>query len=112
MDRGQNEFTPREMQQYVWCYFELHANQRMAVFRFFLGLATFLTASLLAVAAQQHHVAGIVLGALLTLVSFVFCRLDERTCFLIKRSERALEDIEEAFLCNETGSPRRVQVFR
>ena len=84
MNKGSNELSPREMQQYVWCYFELHANQRMSVFRFFIGLATFLTASLLTAAVQQHDVAGAVLGALLGLVSFVFWRLDERTCFLIR----------------------------
>ncbi len=112
MNKGSNELSPREMQQYVWCYFELHANQRMSVFRFFIGLATFLTASLLTAAVQQHDVAGAVLGALLGLVSFVFWRLDERTCFLIKRSERALEELEKAFLGHDAKSPRRLQLFR
>ena len=72
MDRGRRELNPREIQQYVWCYFELHANQRMSVFRFFIGLATFLTASLLAASVQKHHVAGALLGALLALISYVF----------------------------------------
>ena len=112
MNRGGNELSPRDMQQYVWCYFELHANQRMSVFKFFIGLATFLTASLLAAAVQKHHVAGALLGALLTLVSFVFWRLDERTCFLIERSERALEELEDVFFGNDAGSLRRLQLFR
>ena len=112
MDRDGQELEPREMQQYVWSYFELHANQRMSVFKFFIGLATFLTASLLAAAVQKHHIAGAFLGTLLALVSFVFWRLDERTCFLIKRSERALEELEEIFLGSDTKGPRGLQLFR
>lgn len=112
MNRGGNALSPRETQQYVWCYFELHANQRMSVFRFFIGLATFLTASLLAAAVQQHYVAGAVLGALLAIVSFVFWRLDERTRVLIERSERALEKLEEVFLGHDAGSPRCLRLFQ
>ena len=112
MNRGVNDVSAKEMQQYVWGYFELHANQRMSVFKFFIGLATFLTASLLAAAVQKHHVAGVLLGTLLTLVSLVFWRLDERTCFLIKRSERALEQLEETFFGNNAGSLRCLQLFR
>ena len=111
MNGNRNELSPREMQQYVWCYFELHANQRMSVFKFFIGLATFLTASLLAAAVQKHHVPGALLGALLTLVSLVFWRLDERTRFLIKKSECALEEFEEVFLGN-AGTPRHLKLFR
>ena len=112
MDRGERELNPREIQQHVWCYFELHANQRMSVFRFFIGLATFLTASLLAASVQKHHIAGALLGALLVLVSFVFWRLDERTCFLIKKSERALEALEEIFLGNDPEISRGLQLFK
>ena len=112
MDRGRRELNPREIQQYVWCYFELHANQRMSVFRFFIGLATFLTASLLAASVQKHHVAGALLGALLALISYVFWRLDERTCFLIKRSERALEALEEAFMGSDAEASPGLQLFR
>ena len=111
MERGEREFNPREVQQYVWGYFELHANQRMSVFKFFIGLATFLTASQLAALVQQHHIAGALLGALLGLTSFVFWRLDERTAFLIKRSERALEELEQVFLGPDTGAPGGLQLF-
>ena len=34
----------------------VHANQRMSVSKFFVGLATFLTASLLGVWVQKHHI--------------------------------------------------------
>ena len=109
MTRDGNDLSSREMQHYAWCYFELHASQRMSVFKFFIGLATFLTASLLAATVQKHHVPGALLGALLTLVSFVFWRLDERTSFLIKRSERALEELEEIFWGNDAGTPRHLR---
>ena len=41
MDRERSDApTPRQMQEYAWDYFELHANQRMSIFKFFVTLAT------------------------------------------------------------------------
>ena len=102
---------PSEMQQYAWRYFELHANQRMSVFKFFIGLATFLTASLLAAFIEKHYIASTLVGVLLGLVSFVFSRLDARIRFLIKGSERALEDLEAIFLPSDADPPCRLKLF-
>ena len=112
LDRDVNELKPSDMQQYAWRYFELHANQRMSVFKFFIGLATFLTASLLAASVQSHYVPAALLGALLALVSFVFWKLDKRTRFLIKGSERALEDLEVVFFAIDADFSRRLQLFK
>lgn len=86
--------TPRQMQEYAWGYFELHANQRMSVFKFFVTLATFMVAGLSAAFVQGFPGVGAVFGILLVVTSFVFCKLDERTRFLIKNSEGALRLLE------------------
>ncbi len=111
IDRHVTELKPSEMQQYAWRYFELHANQRMSVFKFFIGLATFLTASLLAAFIEKHYIASTLVGVLLVLVSFVFSRLDARIRFLIKGSECALEDLEAIFLRSGADPPCRLKLF-
>lgn len=81
---------------HAWRYFELHANQRMAVFNFFLVLASLVSAGLAAAVqgSERLGVLGIVLGILLALVSFVFWKLDQRASFLIKHAESALVGLE------------------
>lgn len=88
----------REIQQYLWDYFELHANQRMSVFKFFVTLGVFVTATLVAAVVQGHHMVGVGLGLLLMCISAAFWKLDERTRYLITNSENALKDIEAMYV--------------
>ena len=84
--------------EHAWSYFELHANQRMTVFNFFLVLAGLVAAGL-ATAVQgnpRFAVLEIVLGLLLGLVSFIFWKLDQRASFLIKLAEEAIAELETA----------------
>jgi len=78
-------------------YFELHANQRMSVFNFFLALSGVVSAGLAALVQGSAHLIflGILLGLLLVLVSFIFWKLDQRVSFLIKHAEDALSELEE-----------------
>lgn len=84
------------MLEHTWRYFELHANQRMSVFNFFVVMSGALAAGVAASLQGSPKLAGvgIVLGTLLPLVSFVFWKLDQRVSFLIKHAESALADIE------------------
>lgn len=90
--------------EHAWRYFELHANQRMSVFNFFLVLAGLVSAGLAAAIQGSPRLAvlGIVLGILLALVSFVFWKLDQRVSFLIKHAEAALAELE-ALIPNQQG---------
>jgi hypothetical protein len=91
------------MREHAWRYFELHANQRIAVFNFFL-LASGAIAAGLATTLQgtpRFSSLGIALGALLMLVAFIFWKLDQRASFLIKHAENALAETERAFPANE-----------
>jgi len=78
-------------------YFELHANQRMSLFNFFLLLAGVFAAGLAALVQGSERLAilGVVLGLMLALVSFVFWKLDQRVSFLIKHAEAALSELEK-----------------
>lgn len=83
---------------HVWRYFEVHSQQRIAVFNYFLLLSGGVTAGLAATLQGSARLSalGIGLGLLLVLVSFVFWKLDQRSSFLIKRAEQALSRIEGA----------------
>ncbi len=100
------------MQSYAWDYFELHANQRMSLFKFFITLAVFMATSLGASLVQQLYGIGALLGALLIVVSFVFGKLDERVRTLLKNSELALKSLEGTLLTSSARQPCELQLFR
>lgn len=85
--------------EHAWKYFELHANQRIAVFNFFLILSGALAAGIAATlqGTQRFSLLGVGLGILLALVAFVFWKLDQRVSFLVKHGELALAEIEATF---------------
>lgn len=83
---------------HAWRYFELHANQRMSLFNFFLVLSGLVSAGLAASIQGSARLAslGVVLGLLLALVSFVFWKLDQRVSFLVKHAEQAISELEQS----------------
>jgi hypothetical protein len=86
------------MLTHAWRYFELHANQRMSVFNFFLALSGIVSAGLAALlqGGAQLSFLGILLGVLLILVPVLFWKPDQRVSFLIKHAETALSELEGA----------------
>lgn len=94
-----NDASGKEMLEHAWRYFALHAEQRISIFNFFLILSGIVVAGL-AACLQLHgpfQLLGVVLGALLALVSFTFWKLDQRTSFLIKHAENAITELEQSF---------------
>ncbi len=91
-----NQFL-KEQSDYAWAYFELHANQRMNSFNFFVVIAALLTAGLAGSLHKefQFHSVGIFLSLALTFIAFIFWKLDQRVRFLIKHAEEALREIEK-----------------
>jgi hypothetical protein len=82
--------------EHVWRYFALHSGQRLAMFNYFTILFGFAGAGLAGCLRAEGalRLAGMGLGIALTFVSFTFWKLDQRTSFLIKHAELALQQLE------------------
>ena len=95
--------TLKEQREYAWEYFKVHAQQRMAIFNFFVVFSSLVTVGLAGTYQKEikAYLVGAVLGFLLMLISFVFCKLDKRVGFLIKHAESALKWIECKFPLEE-----------
>lgn len=95
----------RRAADYAWRWFEYHAGQRQAVFRFYLILVGAASAAYLtALQSEKDELSSwaFVFGALLAFLSFLFWRLDHRSWTLIKLAEIYLRRDEER-LAEETG---------
>lgn len=102
------------MRNHAWSYFQLHAQQRLTTFNFYIVLSSVLTAGLFA--ALQKDDMGLVpaaIGLLLGIISFVFAKLDGRNKQLIRNGERALQSLEQDWLATwpEEVLPSGVDVF-
>jgi hypothetical protein len=108
-------FVPdAELRKQAWDYFQLHANQRLMTFNFYLFIAALLTTGLLATFQRQYRAPflGAGLGVLLVLLSFVFWKLDQRNKFLIKNAEAALRYFEsQAAPQDSEADPHVSKVF-
>ncbi len=100
--------------EHVWTYFALHAQQRLTTFNFYIVLSAAIiaaSAALIKVAAGLPY-AVVPLGAVLSLLSFVFWKLDTRNKQLIKNAEDGLRYVEEHLgLLNESSQPLPTAVF-
>lgn len=88
---------------HAWRYFELHAQQRMTVFNFYLAISGLIAAGV-GVCLQQgtkFSVLASMLGLFLALITFIFWKLDQRVSEMIKTAESALIQVESATGTNE-----------
>jgi len=85
------------LQEQAWKYFEIHANQRLTIFNFYIALCSAITAGLVATYTKDflHPSVRALFGILLVLFSVVFWKLDQRVKLLIKNAEAALKFFEE-----------------
>ncbi|NWB21035.1 hypothetical protein HX824_10525 [Pseudomonas sp. D4002] len=83
----------------AWRFFQLHAQQRMTVFNFYLIITGLVAAGIGACVTQEDTLsfAGGALGTFLSLVSFIFWKLDQRVSVMIKKSEDVIVQIESTF---------------
>jgi len=104
----------KEQQEYAWSYFQLHANQRMSSFNFFVVIAALLTTGLAGTLKsdfKQHYV-GVVLALILIVISFIFWKVDQRVRYLIKHAEEALIAIEETWKINSDFINPKLALFQ
>jgi len=74
----------------AWKWFEYHATQWMAVFRFFILVVAFISTGYVTSALAKEYLLSGVLAVVLIFITFLFYRLDRRSRFLVKVSERYL----------------------
>lgn len=109
-----NTLSDRDVLDYIWNYFQLHANQRMSVFNFYVSFSSLITIPLILTFRNEKnfHLLGILLGFLLFLLSIVFWKLDKRTRMLIKISEEALKQLENNFDSKNDEKTGKLRIFQ
>ncbi len=85
--------------EHAWKYFELHSQQRMTVFNFYITVISLLLAGSGICLQQGGNLIYLtsVIGVFIVFITFIFYKLDSRVSFLIKNSEIALKNIEKSF---------------
>jgi hypothetical protein len=104
----------KEQRDYAWSYFQLHANQRISSFNFFVVIAALLTTGLAGTLKSdftQHYV-GVILALSLIVISFIFWKMDQWVRYLIKHAEEALKAIEEKWMSQEDFIGPALALFR
>lgn len=85
--------------EHAWKYFELHSQQRMVVFNFYVTVIALLIAGGGVSFQQSGKLIYLtsVFGFFIILITFIFYKLDSRVSCLIKNAEFALQYIEGCF---------------
>ncbi len=110
-----NNISSDQAVEHAWKYFELHSNQRITLFNYFLfimaGLGTAVGVTLQA--SNKFSYVGVFISIFIIIVSIVFWKLDQRTSFLIKQSEQVFKKLERnssvdiGIFCNEDANLER-----
>jgi hypothetical protein len=108
-----DEHIRKELRDYAWSYFAIHAEQRMKTFHFYLLLATLIAGGIVALTKNGSCLIGAVaLAFLLPFLSFIFWKLEQRNKQLVKYGEEALMLIEMESGVNDNGEePHRLKLF-
>lgn len=82
--------------EYAWRYFQMHAQQRISVFNYFIATSTLLVTGIGFVlhAPPDTWFLGLAAGILLMLLSLIFWKLDARVSSFIKVSEEVIARAE------------------
>jgi len=102
-----------DMRLYAWDYFQIHASQRLTTFNFYLIISTVIgTGYFMSLKEGIISPIGIILGLLLSFLSFIFWKLDVRNRQMIKNAEDALKYLERQLNLKKNDSePHILQIF-
>ncbi|MEC5397959.1 hypothetical protein [Uliginosibacterium sp. H1] len=104
-----NEDQQKTLRSYAWGHFVQHAEQRLKTFNFYVVFCTVLIGAFSTLASKDGISANFVLlPLLLSVLSFVFWKLDERTKMLIAVSSDALRYLDRLALAD---APPEAQVL-
>ena len=113
-----NRINSDQAVEHAWKYFELHSNQRITMFNYFLfiiaGLGTAIGVSMQS--SNTFAYIGIFLSVFLSITAFIFWKLDQRTSFLIKQSEDVFKRLERnseidiGIFCKEEANLDKINI--
>ena len=102
----------KQKSDYAWDYFRLHASQRLTTFHFYLVISTVIgTGYLMSLKGDIISPLGIILGLLLSFLSFIFWKLDIRNRQMIKNAEDSLKYLERQLNLKKDSEPHILQIF-
>ncbi|EHM5632429.1 TPA: hypothetical protein ACW7J1_004287 [Citrobacter freundii] len=90
---------------HAWRYFELHSQQRMTVFNFYIAIIGLLAAGCgvcIQIGGNLIYLTSLI-GAFIIFITFIFHKLDQRVSFLIKNAESILVKFETKY-CDSNSS--------
>lgn len=105
----------RQKFNHAWKYFELHANQRIVLFRFYIIFLTLFATGIVFLIIRfpskstLHEWSAIGLSVAFVIVTIVFWLLDARNRRLIKFSEEALIKLENEYFYKEQDN---IKIFK
>src|SRR2546427_510006 len=83
------------MRSYAWSYFAYHAEQRMKTLNFFLLGAGLFAGGICTLLRDGSNSLGVfVLGVMLSSLSFIFWRLDQRNTKLVEYAKDAIKYLD------------------
>ena len=114
-----NKINSEQAVEHAWKYFELHSNQRITMFNYYLFIMAGLGTAIGVILQTSKNFAyvGIFLSILSIVVSIIFWKLDQRTSFLIKQSESVFKKLERnsaidiGIFCNEEANLEKDKLF-
>lgn len=103
------------LRKQAWDYFQMHANQRLTTFNFYIVISSVITTGLFTTFQKDYKVTyiGVLLGLLLCFFSYIFWKVDLRNKQLIKGAEDALKFFESTTgLQDKDGEPHVAKLFQ
>ena len=96
--------------EYALRYFEVHANQRMSTFNFFIILDVLLITALVASFDNDFLYPNVAyaISIFIVFISFIFWKLDQRVRYLITHAEKALSKLEGAKISKNQDFPNLI----
>ncbi len=78
----------------LWNYFQIHSQQRMSIFNFYIVITIAMFSSFGFFLSEHVYIFGCLISILIIAVNFSFFKLDERTSFMLKEVEEKLREWE------------------
>ena len=102
----------KEYRAYLWGYFIQHAEQRLKSFKFYLILSAILIGAFANISkgGNIHELSSVVLFVL-AIVSYIFCKLAQRTRQMIKNAENGIKYIDESVLSEKFTKKIPIGIF-